>query len=141
MNILLIEDEPDIRTIIKELLELDITDCHVICKGNGQEALDYLAHNRCDELALIILDIIMPVMGGIDFLGHLTIKHKDICKDTPILVASASNKSEKLSEDFKLAYVSKPFKLDDFVIKVKETMNCKQNNTLLEDRKDYFWRL
>ena len=81
--VLLVDDDEALRTALKEFLELD--GFVVLTAGDGQEALDVL---RSGELpALILLDFMMPVMNGSQFLA---VKRRDprLC-DIPVVILSA----------------------------------------------------
>lgn len=75
---------------------------------NGQEALDVLAvHN---DVQLILLDINMPVMNGVQFLEKASAL--GIAKQIPIIVISTEGKEEDTIRCLKMgakAYVKKPF--------------------------------
>lgn len=62
-NILIIEDDADIRELLK--LTLEIKGYTVQTANNGQEGLDILS--RIDPPCLILLDLMMPVMDGWKF--------------------------------------------------------------------------
>lgn len=64
-TILVVDDEPDIRTHLTRLLTATIPSATVLAAANGKEGLAMLAHNRVD---LIISDQRMPEMDGIEFL-------------------------------------------------------------------------
>ena len=61
-TVLVVEDEQDLRDMMRDALEL--SGYSVITASNGQEALSKLA--SIDELCLVILDLLMPVMNGWD---------------------------------------------------------------------------
>lgn len=63
--ILVVDDEPDIRETLRNLLEEE--GYAVRCAENGQEALDAL-YDGSPLPSLILLDMMMPVMSGDDFL-------------------------------------------------------------------------
>lgn len=64
-TILVVEDDPDIRELVSEVLEQ--SGYHVAEAGNGQEALDFLrAH--IDEPCVVLLDLMMPVLSGPELL-------------------------------------------------------------------------
>lgn len=65
-TILIVEDEKSIREALKEKLENN--DFSVLVANNGQEGLDLALQKHPD---LIILDIIMPVMSGIQMIEKL----------------------------------------------------------------------
>lgn len=62
-SILLVEDDKDIRELLRTLLQLQ--GYTVNMAGNGQEALDFLL--RGDRPNVILLDLMMPVMSGQQF--------------------------------------------------------------------------
>lgn len=66
--ILLVEDEPVLRESIADLLVL--WSYRVVKAANGQEALDILAANA-ESVALVLTDVVMPVMGGIGLLKQM----------------------------------------------------------------------
>ena len=66
LTILVVEDQPINRQILSTLLSIDYT---VLEAGNGAEALACLAAHP--EIAAILLDIVMPVMDGYEFLTRL----------------------------------------------------------------------
>ncbi len=65
-QVLLVDDDPDIRSAMAEALEDE--GYVVVCAENGQVALDYLSHTQGDPPAVILLDLMMPTMNGWEFL-------------------------------------------------------------------------
>src|SRR5262245_59582395 len=62
-SVLIIEDDPDIREALAEILEDE--GYATVLAGNGREALDHLA--KSEMPALILLDLMMPIMDGWQF--------------------------------------------------------------------------
>src|SRR5690606_10740757 len=90
-KILIVEDDPEIREALVELLESE--GYWVDCKINGQDALDYLqeeASPRGKGLpSIILLDLMMPVMDGWRFRAE---QQKDpVLNQVPIVVMSADS--------------------------------------------------
>jgi DNA-binding response OmpR family regulator len=79
-RILVIDDELSIRKLLQ--MELEDEGYEVVVAEDGLEALDKLSKERFD---LITLDIRMPNMDGIDFLGKVREKDKEI----PIIICTA----------------------------------------------------
>ncbi len=82
-RILIVDDEPDLRGMVRLILELDghqVAEAH-----NGRAALDYLRDNDVD---LVITDIMMPVMGGAELISAL--RAGEATSKLPIIVLSAS---------------------------------------------------
>lgn len=84
-RVLLVDDDADIRESLRDLL----TDegYEVLCARDGREALDVLLAG--ERPSLIVLDLIMPVMDGVEFLTHLR-ADPDLAS-LPVVVASASS--------------------------------------------------
>jgi two-component system chemotaxis response regulator CheY len=83
--------------------------CKIVDAMNGLEALEILA--REDDFDLILLDINMPVMNGIQFMEK--IKQENLYKHIPIIVISTEGKEEDTMRALKIGawgYVVKPFK-------------------------------
>ena len=65
-RILLVDDDPAICEGLTELLQLD--GYSVTRAANGREALAHLRETAADPPGLILLDLMMPVMNGVEFL-------------------------------------------------------------------------
>ncbi len=110
--ILVVDDEPDIVTLLRFALEKE--GYQVGEAGNGQIALERLGiEPPRAELPLpdlIVLDIMMPVMDGYQL--NMRLQSEPRAKDIPILVLTA--KGQKMRDLFEMApnvaaYVQKPF--------------------------------
>jgi len=111
-TILVVDDEPEIVTLLRFILEKD---GHVIYEAsNGQVALERLGVEPPSQTAprpdLIILDIMMPVMDG--YTLNTRLQREDKTRSIPILVLTA--KGQKMRDLFEMApnvsaYVQKPF--------------------------------
>jgi CheY-like chemotaxis protein len=87
-SVLLVEDDPDTREVMVRALEKDgwaVTEA-----GNGREALDRLAQKKPQ---LILLDLMMPVMDGFDFL--LEMRANAAWQDIPVIVLTAKDLTEE----------------------------------------------
>lgn len=78
-KILVIDDERDIRIVMKQILELE--GYEVDLAANGKDGLAKLAQNGAD---LVITDIIMPGIDGVATLGHIKKDHPEL----PVIVIS-----------------------------------------------------
>src|SRR5215470_5003148 len=88
-NILLIEDEVDIRTILKDTLEWE--GYRVYTASNGKEGMEIL--EAIPTPCLILLDLMMPVMNGWDFANALETDRG--YADIPIVTLSAFSDPQK----------------------------------------------
>jgi CheY-like chemotaxis protein len=74
-TILLVEDEEDVRTLVKETLEM--MDYKVIEAANGRQALD-LYQEEGHGIHLVLTDVVMPVMGGRELAEKLLEKNSNL---------------------------------------------------------------
>ena len=110
--ILLIEDDDvDVLSLQRAFRELEISN-ELICRKNGEEAIEYLNPEDSDLPGLILLDLNMPRMNGIEFLTH--IKNKDRLKVIPVVVLTTSSNRTDIEKSYDLqvaGYMIKPIDL------------------------------
>ena len=132
LKILLIED--DMIEVMKlnrtiSSLKLDHT---VIEANNGEDALEIL--NKKDQLPdIILLDLNMPKVNGIEFLKIL--KNDAQLKYIPTIVLTTSSNQKDLKACFEIGiagYVLKPLKYDDYVAKIKRILAYWSINELIK---------
>jgi len=115
-TILLVEDDKvDIRSIKRALDDLHVINPLVV-RNNGEEALKYLRNEANERPGLILLDLRMPRMNGIEFLK--VIKKDDKLKIIPVVVLTTSKEDEDKTESFNLGvagYMMKPVDYIEFV--------------------------
>lgn len=120
LTILLVEDDKiDVQTIRRALKELKILNPIVVCE-NGLEALHYLDDLNNPLPKIILLDLNMPKMNGIEFLGHR--KERADLKLIPTVVLTTSKEEQDKVESFNLGvagYMIKPVDYMQFVEVVK----------------------
>ena len=87
-SVLLVEDDQPTREVMARTL--DKADWSVSEAGNGREALDQLAKKKPQ---LILLDLMMPVMDGFDFL--LEMRANTDWQDIPVIVLTAKDLTEE----------------------------------------------
>ncbi len=103
-KVLLVDDLPDNLSILEEIL--NDQNCSLIKTNSGQEALEKL---REHEIALILLDIQMPVMNG--FETAELIQSSDENRDIPIIFITAINKQiEHINKGYEIGAVDYLFK-------------------------------
>lgn len=114
--ILLVEDDRvDVMTVVRALKELRVTN-PVINRENGEEALRYLQDTASERPCIILLDLNMPVMNGIEFLQ--VAKHDDQLKRIPVVVLTTSEEQRDKVNSFNLGvagYMLKPVDYRQFV--------------------------
>ncbi|MGR8934595.1 MAG: response regulator [Gammaproteobacteria bacterium] len=114
--ILLIEDDKvDAMTVQRALKELHVTN-RLIHVENGEEALTFL-HDPAQELpCIILLDLNMPIMNGIEFLQAA--KADAELRRIPVIVFTTSDEQEDKGDSFNLGvagYMRKPVDYRQFV--------------------------
>lgn len=121
--ILLVDDDQvDIMTVQRAFKRNNILD-PLFVVGNGQEALDFLMHrgqysvsDKFPRPGIILLDLNMPVMNGIEFLK--VAKLDEGLRKIPVIVLTTSKEENDRVESFNLGvagYIIKPVEFDKFV--------------------------
>lgn len=114
--ILLVEDDQvDAMTVRRALKELHVTNplAHV---ENGEAALGYLRGDAGDRPCIILLDLNMPIMNGIEFLQ--VVKEDAQLKRIPVVVLTTSEEQQDKVNSFNLGvagYMAKPVDYRQFV--------------------------
>lgn len=107
-RILIVDDDRFVRMAVQ--LGLQKAGYDTVTAGNGEEAIEMLDNNGID---LIIVDLMMPVMDGLTFLGWLRAgKHASL----PALVLSSTKRSsvaEEVENSGATEFISKPISLPD----------------------------
>ena len=101
--VLIVEDDIDLRDCVRE--ELEQAGYRVVTAGNGHEGLEQLETNP--EPCLIVLDLMMPVMNGYEFLAAL----RDRDQHIPVVVTSAFLDSVATPEGVS-GLLPKPFRME-----------------------------
>ncbi|MDE6055962.1 MAG: EAL domain-containing protein [Lachnospiraceae bacterium] len=105
-TILLVDDEEVIKQQLKDVIT---DDYEVLDASDGQEALEILAAN-IDKVAVIVLDLIMPVMDGFQFMDEFR-KHQEY-DNIPVIVATSNedwHSEQKCLEAGVWDFVMKPY--------------------------------
>lgn len=113
-KILVVEDEEGLRLLYQE--ELEAEGYEILTASNGREAIRKLEEERPD---LIILDIVMPVMDGMEALGRIVGKDRKI----PIILnTSHSGYRDDFMSWVADAYVTKSSDLEELKKTVKKLL-------------------
>jgi len=114
--LLLVEDDQvDARTIKHALDDLNIAES-VVHVTNGEEALEYLRSAVNKRPCLILLDLNMPKMNGIEFLKE--VKNDPLLRRIPIVVLTTSSEDDDILGTFQYSvagYMLKPIDYREFV--------------------------
>lgn len=110
-RILIVEDEPDLRDTLRDLLEME--GFEVVSAANGREGLARLEEG--DAPCLVLLDLMMPVMDGWQFLEALR-NHPDLRPPgLAIAVVSAVADMSELRDRYGCTVLKKPVKVDQLL--------------------------
>ena len=127
-KILLVEDNPDDITITKKAMKEAKVANELFVVRDGQEALDFLQHRGAyqDPAAspkpgLILLDINLPKVNGLDVVGQ--IKRDPDLKRIPVIMLTVSKRDEDIVKSYENgcnSFLQKPVEFDKFVQLIKE---------------------
>lgn len=116
-TILIVDDEPDVRFVLKAALEKNGFKTEMA--ADGQEALERVRANRPNA---ILLDIMMPKMDG--FSVNQKLKENPQTMNIPVVIITGKGQVKELFElrkDFQVvAYLEKPFPISILIEKLKE---------------------
>lgn len=116
MKILVVEDEENIRKVIKKILE--INEFEVLEASDGAEAMDIFYREKVD---LIVLDWMLPKISGIEVLKMIREE-----SSLPILMLTAKSQEDDEVEGLEVGandYLKKPFSLKILITRVKKLLN------------------
>jgi two-component system, cell cycle sensor histidine kinase and response regulator CckA len=109
MTVLVVEDEPQLRTMLADFLQQE--GFTVLTAGCGSQAIPLFRSHP--EIDLLITDIVMPGMDGPSLAALLKSGNPDL----PVLLMSGSCDPKQIDNTF--AFIAKPFSFPDLLGKVK----------------------
>ena len=110
-KILVVDDEPDFLEMIK--LRLEATNYEVITASNGKDGLERI---WCDKPDVVLLDILMPELNGIETLKEIRKKNKKL----PVFIITAYGNEKRFKEAKDLdasGFIVKTLDATGFIIK------------------------
>ena len=122
MRILLVEDEENIRDVIK--LNLELENFEVVSIGNGKQAIKIINEQHFD---LMILDVMLPEVDGFQICEQVRMSNLEV----PIIFLTAKDSSVDRINGLKKGaddYLTKPFNLEELLLRV--------NNLIKRSRKE-----
>ncbi len=122
-KILLVEDSTDdVLLTLRALQQANILN-EVIVARDGQEAVDYLkgegqydGRDRSDAPVVVLLDLKMPRMGGLECLKK--IRSVNSLRHLPVVILTSSKEDQDICESYNLganSYIQKPVDFEQFV--------------------------
>ena len=126
-RILLVDDEAPIRNLFAQCLNQRYS-CETA--ANAQEALDWLDR---ESFALVISDVQMPGIGGIELLRKITVRYRD----TAVIIVSGVDRTQRVIDAIREGasdYLLKPCDLDVLELRVDRAL---ERRTLLRNARRY----
>ena len=130
LNVLLVEDNLIEIMKMKRTISLLKLKHSISFANNGEEALEILK-DRSKLPDLILLDLNMPKVCGIEFLTLL--KNNKKIKHIPTVILTTSDNQRDLEECYRIGvsgYILKPLKYDDYVQKIETVLSYWSSNEL-----------
>ena len=122
LNILIVDDSKVVRSAIREILELG--NMQVTEASDGRSALENIQHNLPD---LVLLDVVMPGMGGIAVLKELRKSYSKLA--LPVVLVTAKGSSHEIVQALDFGandYVTKPIDFDVLWARLSNQLMQKQ---------------
>lgn len=119
-RILIVEDDPGLVEGIRTILEIDQYD--VLTANNGEQALE-LMHQTASPPDLIVSDIMMPRMDGLQFLRQ--VRQKPEWVSIPVIFLTARGDRADIQQGKRLGvddYLIKPFEAEDLLVAVESRL-------------------
>ena len=120
-TILIVDDEPDIVNLTDKFLKLG--NFNTITCNNGRDAIE-IVEEKSDEIALILLDIMMPGTSGYSVLKE--IKENEKFKHIQVVLFTVKSFQEDIQKGKELGadgYIPKPFSGKDLLEFVRDKLN------------------
>lgn len=127
-RILVVDDAKDTQMLLD--FDLSAADYIVTCCDSGEEAISLL---ETQEIDLILLDMYMPGLSGLDTLVKL--KETPLTTDIPVIMLSASTDEDEVVAALELGagdYVSKPYVAKILLARIRTAIRLKEKTTQLE---------
>ncbi|MBW2075274.1 MAG: response regulator [Deltaproteobacteria bacterium] len=118
-TVLLVDDEEPVRQVGRELLEA--MGYRVLIARDGKEAIEIYKQNQ-DEIDIILLDMVMPKMGG----GEVYDRIKEINPDIKVLLLSGysiEGEADEILDRGCNGFIQKPFDIKELSYKLRDLLN------------------
>jgi CheY-like chemotaxis protein len=120
VTILLVEDNPD-DAALTELALRGTVPARLQVARDGQEALDYLFNHANELPRLVLLDLGLPNIDGLEVLRR--IRENERTRLTPVVILTSSTAPDDIATGYRYganSYVCKPFDFDEFSGRVRD---------------------
>ena len=116
MRILLVEDEENIRDVVK--LNLELEDYEVVATGNGREAIKLFHEQHFD---LLLLDVMLPDVNGFQICEQVRLTNMEV----PVIFLTAKETASDRITGLKMGaddYLTKPFNLEELLLRIQNLL-------------------
>jgi len=123
-KVLLVDDEKFILRVLSDSLAADTET--IITAVNGQEGFDKAMEERPD---IIISDIMMPIMSGIEFLQE--IRKNEVTKDIPFILLTAKDTTQDMLNGYEYGadyYLPKPYDIPQLFEAIERAIVVRSEN-------------
>jgi DNA-binding response OmpR family regulator len=120
-KILVVDDNSDIRDLIVHILNAD--GFHVYSAADGSSALSIL---KANSIELVLLDVMMPGMSGLDLLREIRTGSEKRLHEIPVMMITAKSSTEDIDSALAIganSYLVKPFRGTTVREKVRNILN------------------
>jgi DNA-binding response OmpR family regulator len=131
-KILLVEDDPNFGTVLKDYLAMN--DYNVTHAKNGMEGFEKF---KKDDYDLCILDVMMPYKDGFTLAKEIREKNEDV----PIIFLTAKAMKEDVLKGYKVGaddYLNKPFDSEVLLMKIKAIIQRKATDSIADSKQFEF---
>lgn len=125
LNVLVVDDNAINLKLLEVILKKTDLANEIIVATNGFEALD-LIDKRNEDIHVILLDIVMPVMNGLEFLDNLRARYPNFSVPVIALTTDETKKSEVFDRGA-FAFMTKPVNDKALKDKLTEIANLLEN--------------
>ena len=133
IKLLLVEDDKDFAFIVKGIMEIKYKDYEIFLAENGEDGLQVFSEVAPD---IIVADIILPSMDGIEMVKHIRLLDKHV----PIIFASGKDSSKDVTDGVDAGanyYIKKPYLPEELDAHIRALLRSIQNQSEKNNGKRY----
>jgi CheY-like chemotaxis protein len=116
-RVLIAEDDLRLQRFLRTRLEMRFERLEIILAENGEEAIRLLEHR---EISLLITDIQMPKVDGLELLAYMNNRHPDVPCIVMTAYATQETKKQLAGQTYRI--LSKPFRLEDLARAITQAL-------------------
>lgn len=131
-KVLLVEDDPNLGSLLKEYLEAK--GYSTVLATNGKQGYDVFSK---DKFGICILDVMMPIKDGFTLAKEI----RAIDGNIPIMFLTAKSMKEDAIEGFTVGaddYMTKPFSMEELLLRIKAILRRTENKTVKNSDQEEF---